>query len=207
MSIKKLSVDFRTDLQHEVDYERGVTQALQDGDENYSPRSEEEAKEHRLVLETREAALNDTTWWETSNAEPVLLSEEFCFTVGWEMEGPEVRYLFHNVVYGITGKLTGEQAKLLVQEEFDAERRKFERLKHKFSGVRSVETDSGRERIPEEVRIVVWRRDDGRCVRCGSRERLEYDHIIPVSRGGSNTVRNIELLCESCNRSKKDHIQ
>lgn len=36
---------------------------------------------------------------------------------------------------------------------------------------------------------------------------LEYDHIVPVSRGGSNTARNVELLCEVCNRSKGDRIQ
>jgi hypothetical protein len=56
--------------------------------------------------------------------------------------------------------------------------------------------------IPERVRHEVWRRDHGCCARCGSRERLEYDHIIPVSRGGSNTARNVELLCERCNRAK-----
>jgi hypothetical protein len=67
----------------------------------------------------------------------------------------------------------------------------------------SASTSSrGREAIPAQVRREVWRRDQGRCVDCGSRERLEYDHIIPVSRGGSNTVRNIELRCESCNRKK-----
>jgi hypothetical protein len=59
-----------------------------------------------------------------------------------------------------------------------------------------------REAIPERVRHEVWRRDQGRCVDCGSRERLEFDHIIPVSRGGSNTARNIELRCEACNRRK-----
>jgi 5-methylcytosine-specific restriction endonuclease McrA len=31
---------------------------------------------------------------------------------------------------------------------------------------------------------------------------LEYDHIIAVANGGSNTVRNIELRCETCNRKK-----
>jgi 5-methylcytosine-specific restriction endonuclease McrA len=59
-----------------------------------------------------------------------------------------------------------------------------------------------REPIPEEVRLYVWRRDNGKCVRCGSRERLEFDHIIPVVAGGSSTERNVQLLCESCNRSK-----
>lgn len=59
-----------------------------------------------------------------------------------------------------------------------------------------------REPIPENVRLFVWRRDKGQCVRCGSRERLEFDHIIPVAAGGSSTERNIQLLCESCNRSK-----
>ncbi|MBU4140690.1 MAG: HNH endonuclease, partial [Candidatus Omnitrophica bacterium] len=52
----------------------------------------------------------------------------------------------------------------------------------------------------------VWRRDGGKCVKCGSRENLEFDHIIPVVKGGSNTARNVELLCEKCNREKKDKI-
>jgi len=67
-------------------------------------------------------------------------------------------------------------------------------------------TSSSRPRIPERVRIEVWRRDEGKCVKCGSREKLEYDHIIPLSKGGSNTARNIELLCEKCNRSKGGNI-
>ena len=41
---------------------------------------------------------------------------------------------------------------------------------------------------------------------CGSRERLEFDHIIPHSKGGSNTVRKLELRCEVCNRVKSDKI-
>lgn len=58
------------------------------------------------------------------------------------------------------------------------------------------------ESISLEVREAVWRRDQGKCCRCGSREKLEYDHIIPKSEGGSNTARNVELLCEFHNRSK-----
>ena len=54
--------------------------------------------------------------------------------------------------------------------------------------------------IPDDVRVLVWRRDGGTCVTCGVQERLEFDHIIPVEKGGSSTARNIQLLCEKCNR-------
>jgi 5-methylcytosine-specific restriction endonuclease McrA len=63
-----------------------------------------------------------------------------------------------------------------------------------------------REPISEAVRHEVWRRDQGRCVDCGSRENLEFDHIVPWSEGGSNTVRNLELRCESCNAKKGARI-
>lgn len=61
-------------------------------------------------------------------------------------------------------------------------------------------------RISQTVKDKVWRRDEGKCVECGSNERLEFDHIIPFSKGGANTYRNIQLLCENCNRSKSDKI-
>lgn len=56
--------------------------------------------------------------------------------------------------------------------------------------------------ISYDTKRKVWRRDNGRCIQCGNNEYLEFDHIIPVSKGGSNTERNIQLLCEKCNRSK-----
>jgi 5-methylcytosine-specific restriction endonuclease McrA len=49
-----------------------------------------------------------------------------------------------------------------------------------------------------------WRATES--AKCGSREYLEYDHIVPLSKGGSNTARNVELLCEKCNRSKGGNI-
>ena len=92
-------------------------------------------------------------------------------------------------------------------EFIDKEPQNFERLAAKFSAEQSDSIKYERTRIPENVRIEVWRRDQGRCAGCGSRENLEYDHIVPVSRGGSNTARNVELLCEVCNRSKSDRIK
>ena len=64
-----------------------------------------------------------------------------------------------------------------------------------------------RHSIPSDLRKIIWNRDGGKCVRCGSDRELEYDHIIPVTKGGSTTEKNLELLCSTCNRSKFDKIE
>lgn len=63
-----------------------------------------------------------------------------------------------------------------------------------------------REPIPDDVKMLVWSRDGGSCVRCGSTERLHFDHVIPVAKGGSNEGANIQLLCQPCNLKKSDKI-
>ena len=44
------------------------------------------------------------------------------------------------------------------------------------------------------------------CQICGSKEKLECDHIIPITRGGQNIVKNLQLLCRSCNAKKGTKI-
>jgi hypothetical protein len=68
------------------------------------------------------------------------------------------------------------------------------------------ESEKKSRNIPKRVQREVWQRDKGRCIECGGQERLEFDHIIPFSKGGSNTARNIQLLCENCNRKKSNNI-
>jgi hypothetical protein len=67
-------------------------------------------------------------------------------------------------------------------------------------------TLSERRKISKETRHTVWIRDGGKCVECDAEDYLEYDHIIPVSRGGSNTNNNIQLLCRRCNGKKSNKI-
>lgn len=124
---------------------------------------------------------------------------------------PGYLWFFKGDVYDIESvkrrqSYNDEQIQLLILDHFDRERRKFEKLMQLYKSD-SIQHGTLRERIPEDVRIAVWRRDGGKCARCGSRERLEYDHIVPLSKGGSNTERNIELLCERCNREKGDRIE
>lgn len=71
---------------------------------------------------------------------------------------------------------------------------------------KAEKVEGSRPPIPKAVQREVWRRDEGQCVECGSKENLEYDHIIPHSRGGATTTRNLQLLCERCNRKKSDTI-
>ena len=66
--------------------------------------------------------------------------------------------------------------------------------------------DVAARQISQEVKDLVWNRDNGKCTQCRSNEKLEFDHIIPFSKGGSNTYRNIQLLCELCNRTKLNKI-
>lgn len=61
----------------------------------------------------------------------------------------------------------------------------------------------GRLAIPSSIRNEVAAREGERCSYCGATDRpLEYDHIFPVSRGGTNDASNLTLACDSCNRSK-----
>src|SRR5208283_1722610 len=49
----------------------------------------------------------------------------------------------------------------------------------------SVDLATGRL-IPTLVKLEVWKRDKGRCVKCGSKDNLHFDHLIAYSKGGSS---------------------
>ena len=73
----------------------------------------------------------------------------------------------------------------------------------------STELDIEHSRvIPASVKLEVWKRDKGCCVKCGSHENLHFDHIIPYSKGGSSLVAdNIQILCAKHNLEKHDNIE
>lgn len=125
------------------------------------------------------------------------------FAGGWRQE-IEVNELSELQAI-ILDSSSGRQPKLDVYPKKNQEWERFmvsERARQKRSLGQQQAPQIQRIPLKESVRHEVWRRDAGRCVRCGSREKLEFDHIVPVIRGGSDTARNIELLCEACNRKK-----
>ena len=108
-------------------------------------------------------------------------------------DGHELIELWNNILYlnEIITTSVEENYSVRITQENDSDRTNYS---HK------------REHIPQNVKDKVWNRDRGLCVECGSNEKLEFDHIIPHSKGGSNTYRNIQLLCEPCNRRKSAKI-
>lgn len=68
-----------------------------------------------------------------------------------------------------------------------------------------LDTRYGRQPIPRQLRHEVFKRDGYRCRECGSSKdetSLEIDHIIPVVKGGTNDIDNLQTLCRECNRMK-----
>ena len=55
------------------------------------------------------------------------------------------------------------------------------------------------------LRQRVFERDNHTCVYCGSKpDKLECDHVHPLSRGGQSTMSNLVAACTPCNRAKRD---
>jgi hypothetical protein len=63
-----------------------------------------------------------------------------------------------------------------------------------------------RTRLSNAVMSEVWMRDQGQCVLCGSQEDLQFDHIVPFSKGGSSEATNLRVLCASCNQKRGARI-
>lgn len=119
-------------------------------------------------------------------------------------------WVFKNKVVKVEGweAASREEVVTRVVHKVLSEEKAFDKMKADIERFQIMERASvaSREPIPEDVRIFVWRRDQGKCVTCGSQERIEYDHIIPIEKGGSNTTRNIQVLCQTCNRKKGTSI-
>jgi len=66
-----------------------------------------------------------------------------------------------------------------------------------------------RSEMTLKKRFDIMTRDNFQCVLCGERahseNKLEVDHIEPISKGGSNKEDNLRTLCFSCNRGKGGH--
>jgi hypothetical protein len=122
-------------------------------------------------------------------------------------------FMFRNQAFLVTTEFVDshseEEAILLIKKEVFTVEKRLMKLRLEVDAIERSASLTGkykREAIPEAVKLVVWDRDDGQCVRCGSKQNLHYDHIIPVSKGGGNLEDNVQLLCAACNLEKSTKI-
>lgn len=63
--------------------------------------------------------------------------------------------------------------------------------------------------IPKTTKEKVYENGNGVCAICGKpieRNDFTIDHIIPLSRGGSNDLENLQIACHDCNELKGNRM-
>lgn len=137
----------------------------------------------------------------SGGAHRAILREQRALPVAVAEDERRTWWMFHDRFFWEDDGLTPEEVMALVHER---ERRRRRRIDRAVDMMQADERATGprREGLSEDVRREVFRRDGGRCARCGSDELLQFDHVIPVALGGASTAANLQLLCAPCNRDK-----
>ena len=120
-------------------------------------------------------------------------------------EGERMLWWTDAGLFWADSELSDEDVELLVWDRQRRQDSKLGRLR-KIRAREEEVVEARRERIPDEVKAFAWERDDERCVNCGAEDDLQFDHVIPVAKGGGSSIDNIQILCGDCNRQKSDSI-
>ena len=116
-------------------------------------------------------------WWQNG------MGDRPCYLFGkcvWELKSSEVAASDKGIV-------------LLFQEASERNLQKLNRLS-------SSASESQPDYMPEKIRVAAWRRGGGKCSKCGRRDQLDFEFILPPSRGGKTSPDNIRIVCHACGR-------
>jgi 5-methylcytosine-specific restriction endonuclease McrA len=91
------------------------------------------------------------------------------------------------------------------------------REKRKFAATSRPRTPVNRpgskRYVPAHVYRAVWKRDDAQCTfvsqdghRCGERNMVEFDHMVPVALGGRATMESMRLRCRAHNQYEAERV-
>lgn len=144
---------------------------------------------------------------------PILLSESFAHAVAERRQSeavlvaytPARRYWAYQRQYAWENRgLVSRDVMALLHEQARRHARTLEHAHVLLDVAQGRRPGPPRQRqpIPRDVRLAVFSRDGGRCVECSSNFEIQYDHVIPWSMGGADTVENLQLLCSTCNQRK-----
>ena len=131
-------------------------------------------------------------------------------------------YLLNEVCYIYTIELVDYYKKLLINntnwnvsyfyssEQIDKLVRYLDQIKDRINYKKSKKYIRVQASIftgNKKNRNAIFNRDGKVCKNCGTTKDLTLDHIIPVSKGGENTLDNLQVLCRSCNSKKNNKIE
>jgi hypothetical protein len=147
--------------------------------------------------------------WRLTNEEFYqFLAERQVIPYRFDLEG-KTYWLFEDRFYRDSEGLTADEVKALLLTRKKQQRSRIERAKTisaSPTAIQNFNSTRPRTAIPDDMKLLVWQREQGRCIKCGSNVELQFDHIIPVSLGGASTPENLQILCGTCNRAKSNSI-
>lgn len=77
----------------------------------------------------------------------------------------------------------------------------------RFKVLQRVFGSVSKKTIPKPLRRLVKRLEGNICAYCKTTKGpFEFDHIIPVSKGGKAQIDNIVVACRNCNRLKRNKL-
>jgi hypothetical protein len=132
-----------------------------------------------------------------------IKTEQRTYPVKVLTEGERTYWHFQGRFYWENKDLDADEVHALLVSEQQRKRGRIERAQAMAAmGWQPQDQARRRDIIPDDVKQMVWMRDGGQCVRCGSQAELQFDHVIPFSMGGSSAAENLQVLCGPCNRRK-----
>lgn len=136
-----------------------------------------------------------------ADIERILYLQFYILFLDDEIDNEETKEVeYYKDIFGYNDAEINELRKRVWDEKLAWKNRTFK------SGDPIAEKEKRNRNIPGSIKKIIWDRDGGKCVSCGSTTDLEFDHDIPFSKGGSNSTDNIRLLCKTCNRKKSNKI-
>jgi 5-methylcytosine-specific restriction endonuclease McrA len=133
-----------------------------------------------------------------------LKSDQDGYPVAVWRDGRRILWIMNSCFYWEDEGLGADDVNALIHQRERRSQQKLQTARSLLNADRAGR--STRVPIPSDLRRSVFERDGGRCVECGANFDLQYDHILPVARGGATTLENLQLLCADCNRRKSDSL-
>jgi hypothetical protein len=132
-------------------------------------------------------ALNEITplrWWHDG------LMNHPCYLFGewiWELKQAELN-------------ASDKGLTLLFEQTTEQDRLRWDRMRSSLADLKPAPEQE--KYIPETVRVTVWRRDGGKCIRCGGRDDLDFALTPSAVRVETVTAQHVQLLCARCREKK-----